>query len=116
MIKKDSDILESMKGKSNPFILPDDYFDNFASEMESKIKKETKMVQLKSSYNRIKPWAYVAAAVAMLMFCVQLYISNQETLEANKKTEINNVDSELLYTHLDDESIMDYLISSSEEE
>ena len=41
MIKKDSDILESMKGKSNPFILPDDYFDNFASEMESKIKKET---------------------------------------------------------------------------
>jgi len=58
----------------------------------------------------------VAAAVAMLMFCVQLYISNQETLEANKKTEINNVDSELLYTHLDDESIMDYLISSSEEE
>jgi len=123
-MKNESDILDKTKGGKIPFALPDGYFDNFTSELDKKIqfemeskrmKKETKDVKIKALYNYVRPWAYVAAAVALLVFCVQLIISNQETLEASQeKTEINNVNSELLYTHLDDESIMDYLISEEE--
>ncbi len=93
-------------GNKRPFILPENYFDNFATKMDNMVAEET--LPEKSKF-RIKPWMYgVAASLIGVIFLSQIYVSE------NKKKETLN--SEIYETYVlsqvNENSIIDYYLTS----
>jgi len=119
-MEKEKNILDSISSTQNPFRVPDNYFADFHSNIERQItgiNPETKKVSL---FVKIKPWIYIAASFLAFVFCIQLYVSNMVKLnelgvESNDSTEIlRAAETTILYTYVDDLSIMDYLTSNGE--
>ncbi|MCQ2216905.1 MAG: hypothetical protein MJZ33_00295 [Paludibacteraceae bacterium] len=117
-----SNILDSLKGEKNPFSVPKGYFEGLDPMLQKVIEskeKEVKEVKLEPFYSKLKPWLGVAASVALLVSAIQLISSvSKENVEQarinNTPEEINGIQTKILYTHLEDESIMNYLLSEEE--
>ena len=100
-------------GKTNPFKVPEGYFERFSDDLMSKLPErtveETKVVSL---WGKLRPWTYVAATLmgAMLMF--KIFSGSPE--ESNiAQSNVNNgigviSDSDLddFYTYYEDQAII----------
>ncbi|MDR0698936.1 MAG: hypothetical protein LBG28_06940 [Tannerella sp.] len=65
---KINDKIDKLKGRSNPFRVPEGYFENFTGSMMSRLPNvSVKRAKEISIYNRVKPWLYMAAAFAGLI-------------------------------------------------
>lgn len=124
-MEKDKQILDSIDTKRNPFDVPEGYFFDFQKNIENKIndlhpKTKTAAKEI-SLFKKIKPWMYIAASFLVFGFCIQWYIAKMVQLEPNfaNNTEVieneYNEESVILYSYLDDLSIIDYLISDYDE-
>ena len=68
-------ILDELKGK-NPFKVPDGYFEGLTEQIMAQIPevslKETKVISL---LDRVRPWLYLAGAVAGLLLIFRVFFS-----------------------------------------
>lgn len=100
--------LEKM-GNKRPFTLPENYFDDFAVQMDKMVAEE---VFPEKSKQRIKPWMYgVAASLIGIIFMTQVFLSE------NKKKEILISETYETYvlSQVNENSIIDYYLTSENE-
>ena len=74
---KEEDELLKKCGTKNPFMVPEGYFDNFSKELMNKLpeKEQTSAPQETiTTWQRIKPWIYMAAMFCGLMFSVRVVV------------------------------------------
>ncbi|NDW13229.1 hypothetical protein D0T50_10015 [Bacteroides sp. 214] len=72
---KEEDKLLKKVGKENPFTTPQGYFENLTSDIMNKLpeKEETKETEkVITMWDRIKPWAYMAAMFAGAALIIQI--------------------------------------------
>jgi len=103
-------ILDELKGK-NPFKVPDGYFEGLTEQIMAQIPevshKEAKVVSL---LGRVRPWLYMAGAVAGLLLIFQVFFSPDLQKTDDRHTELYVqaiVSGEML--HVISEEDMDYL-------
>ncbi|HLP04549.1 MAG TPA: hypothetical protein VK152_03890 [Paludibacter sp.] len=90
-------------GNKLPFVVPDNYFEDFALNIEQQIAR-----QHKPSAILFKPWFYIAAVFVGVLFAGQVYYA------LNKNTISKNTDKYESYvlSQVDESSIMDYYIEN----
>jgi hypothetical protein len=117
-MEKENKILDSVNSSENPFKVPKDYFSTFITNIEGQIIKESK--KERSLYNNIKPWLFIAASFLIIGFGIRFYPRNITNIDhrvvENTEFFINEEDSAILYSYLDDLMLIEYLISDDEYE
>jgi len=113
-----TNILDSLKGEKNPFKVPEGYFESLGPALQEVIDQKENEVKTEPFLSRFRPLLYAAASVAILVCATVTFIShNQENVEQARNQvpeEINGIQTKILYTHLEEESIIDYLLSEEE--
>jgi esterase/lipase len=108
--------------KENPFKVPDNYFEDFASRMQEQIAEENKVVPL---FQKMRPFLYVAASVIVIlsvtfvaftgdtqeddMMAKQNADTVQVTETSNKEMAVSKKSDEVLFDDIDDEEMFDEL-------
>ena len=85
MMKDDKDLMAKC-GKERPFKVPDGYFEHFHEQLMSQLPETAPTAEPASKVTlmtRIKPWIYMAAMFAGIIFMVQGLMYVQETQLAN---------------------------------
>ena len=75
---KEEDKIRKKCGTDNPFKVPENYFDNFTSQLMSRLpEKETiKAPQRKPLMKRLRPLWCAAAIVCGVVFCLQFFMKD----------------------------------------
>ncbi len=105
MTQKDKIRLEQLD-KKLPFAVPENYFENFAENLESQLTPKT--VHKVPLYRKLRSYLYVAAIfVGVLLVGVPIYQSMQSN------TIIASDDyNEYVLSEVDEDMMIDYLIDS----
>ena len=98
-MKKNKHISLEEIGKDLPFGVPDNYFDQFALQMEDKV-----MFKRISLRKIMKPWMYMAAMFIGVLLIGQIIYS---VYQANTSKNAENYESYVL-SQVDETSILDY--------
>ena len=97
---KEEDELLKKCGTKNPFMVPEGYFDNFSKELMNKLpeKEQTSAPQETiTTWQRIKPWIYMAAMFCGLMFSVRVVVGPpNKTLLFLQQRKLNNSQTNIL--------------------
>ena len=73
--------------EKNPFIIPAGYFENLTAQIMAKIPEETyRETKVVSMRDRIRPWLYLAGAIAGLLIVFRVFLSpsKQDTYQSNE--------------------------------
>ena len=113
-MEKEKKILDSIAHTQNPFRVPENYFADFHLNMERQIAGMNPKTKEISLFVKMRPWIYTAASVLAFAFCIQWYVSNMAkfdelSAENNELEILQEAEATILYTYVDDLSIMDYL-------
>ena len=103
-MKQDDNILNKF-GNKKPFSVPENYFENFAVEMEEHIAPKKEKIITVSFITKLKPYLYAAAMFALVLL-VGDYLMNKH----ENKVEIATEQHELLMSYLDENTIIEFLI------
>lgn len=111
---KEEDELLKKCGTKNPFMVPEGYFDNFSKELMNKLpeKEQTSTPQETiTTWQRIKPWIYMAAMFCGLMFSVRVVVGppKQDT-PIFTAAETEQFSDEYIETILDHSMMDDYTL------
>lgn len=116
MTQRDDNINLHNKGK-NPFLVPDDYFDNLEDTVMENIKQKEgnfKVPVLKV----LKPYLYMAAGFLLIFMVGKTILTNSDVssdvLTVNELTTDEEMD--LIYSEVDDFTITNYLLENDLEE
>lgn len=110
-------------GTENPFKVPEGYFDNLTSEIMTFIPEETpaKVVKMPTIWDKMKPWAYMAAMFAGAALLIRIGSSSDETTMTNQLA-IDETEQEMKYIStivdgamMDDYALYVYLSDMNEE-
>lgn len=94
-------------GNRIPFAVPDQYFENFALEMDSRISSQTVSVK-----RLVKPWIYMAA-----MFVVLLVMGNVlYSVYKDNRQQQSEMYEVYLMSQLDGSVLYDYYLSETSSE
>ncbi len=111
-MKEENELLKKY-GTQNPFAVPEGYFENFAKELMNKLpEKERIAVQEEiTTWQRIKPWIYMAAMFCGLMFTVRVVVGppKQDT-PIFTAAETEQFSDEYIETILDHSMMDDYTL------
>jgi len=88
-------------GKKLPFEVPENYFENFALQMDEKI-----MGKRTSSRKFFKPWMYIAASIVGILLAGQIFYTVYQNNTRNKE---DNYEAYVL-SQVDESSIVDYYV------
>lgn len=97
-------MLDKYKNTENPFKVPENYFENFQSEIMAKITEE-KGAEIVPLWKRIIPWTSVAAIVCGGIISFNVLTSNSVSVPDN----YDDIQSDEIYASSDDEYFMLYL-------
>lgn len=126
MMKNKEDRFKEMDfSNKNPFQVPEDYFDTFASKMMDRLPERNHIeVTLKPQSRNfvLRRLLYVAACVCVVIFGVSLYwvestSSTPQTRMAQSVSVVNNdsyIDQVADYTMMDNSDIYSYLSSNDQ--
>lgn len=126
MMTNKEDRLKKMDfSNKNPFLVPEDYFDTFASKMMDCLPERNPIeVTLKPQSRNfvLRRLLYVAACVCVVIFGVSLYwvestSSTPQTRMAQSVSVVNNdsyIDQVADYTMMDNSDIYSYLSSNDQ--
>lgn len=110
---KEEDELLKKYGTTNPFNVPDGYFDNFSRELMNKLpeKEQVAYQENPTTWQRIKPWVYMAAMFCGLMFTVRVVVGppKQDT-PLFTAAETEQFSDEYMETILDHSMMDDYTL------
>lgn len=90
-------------GSELPFSVPENYFKDFALNIEKQIVE-----QKKSSVKFIKPWMYIAAMFIGILLIGQVFY----TVNKNNTANYSDKYESYVLSQLDETSIMDYYIEN----
>ena len=78
-MKEENSLLKKV-GTKNPFQVPDRYFEEFTAELMNKLpEKEFFTLDTPITlWQRVKPWAYMAARFCGIMLSVKIFVGNPE--------------------------------------
>ena len=114
---KEDNILRKV-GTSNPFRVPNHYFENFTQELMNKLpeKEPTPLLEEPTLWERVKPWIYMAAMFCGIMLSVRVFVGEprKEELPMIGQAEAGNLpdeDWEIMIDHImmDDYTLYQYL-------
>lgn len=111
-MKKNNIKLDSID-KTDPFKIPEDYFENFIAGIMSKLPdrpvEQTKVIGL---WERVQPWIYMVAMFAGIALMINLFAKKpdsgqeRETIYASEGLNLNSSgDIEDFYRYYEDELI-----------
>mgnify|MGYP003296161878 CR=1 FL=1 len=79
---KEDNILRKV-GTKNPFQVPDHYFEEVVQEVMARLPEKAPVQPLQevSTWQRIKPWVYMAAMFCGIMLSVRIFVGNPQQEE-----------------------------------
>ena len=89
---KEEEIIRKRCGKDNPFRVPENYFDDFASQlMEKLLEERNRTITLKPNNNRLhhilRPVLYAAACLCFAIFSAVAFFSNHvDSVQTSNKS------------------------------
>ena len=94
---KEDNILRKA-GTSNPFRVPDHYFENFTQELMNKLPEKEPMPLMSEPtlWERVKPWLYMTAMFCGIMLSVKVFVGEpqKEEFPAISQTEVERLPDE----------------------
>ena len=117
---KEDNILRKV-GTSNPFRVPDHYFEDFTQELMNKLPEKEPMPLMSEPtlWQRVKPWIYMTAMFCGIMLSVRVFVGEPQKDEfpAISQIEAENLTDEdweimLDYIMMDDYSLYQYLTNA----
>ena len=117
---KEDNILRKA-GTSNPFCVPDHYFEDFTQELMSKLPEKESMPLMSEPtlWQRVKPWIYMTAMFCGIMLSVRVFVGEPQKDEfpAISQIEAENLTDEdweimIDYIMMDDYSLYQYLTNA----
>ena len=117
---KEDNILRKV-GTSNPFRVPDHYFEDFTQELVSKLPEKESMPLMPEPtlWQRVKPWIYMTAMFCGIMLSVRVFVGEPQKDEfpAISQIEAENLTDEdweimIDYIMMDDYSLYQYLTNA----
>lgn len=110
---KEEDELVKKYGTKNPFMVPEGYFENFSKELMNRLpeKEQVSAPETISTWQRVKPWVYMAAMFCGLMLSVRVFVGppKQDTLVFTA-AETEQLSDEYVETILDHSMMDDYAL------
>ncbi|MBR5540975.1 MAG: hypothetical protein IKU64_01240 [Bacteroides sp.] len=81
-------------GTSNPFRVPEHYFENFTQELMSKLPEKEPMPLMPEPtlWQRVKPWVYMTAMFCGIMLSVRIFVGEPQKDEFS----ISQTEAEML--------------------
>lgn len=117
---KEDNILRKV-GTSNPFRVPDHYFEDFTQELMNKLPEKEPMPLMPEPtlWQRVKPWIYMTAMFCGIMLSVRVFVGEPQKDEfpAISQIEAENLTDEdweimIDYIMMDDYSLYQYLTNA----
>lgn len=117
---KEDNILRKA-GTSNPFRVPDHYFEDFTQELMNKLPEKEPMPLMSEPtlWQRVKPWIYMTAMFCGIMLSVRVFVGEPQKDEfpAISQIEAENITDEdweimIDYIMMDDYSLYQYLTNA----
>ena len=100
-------------GKTNPFKVPEGYFERFSDDLMSKLPERTvEEPKVISLWGKLKPWTYVAATLVGIMLMLRIFSGSPEEVNTALNNTIDEIeviqDSDLddFYTYYEDQAII----------
>ena len=94
---KEDNILRKA-GTSNPFRVPDHYFENFTQELMTKLPEKEPMPLMSEPtlWERVKPWLYMTAMFCGIMLSVKVFVGvpQKDEFPAISQTEVERLPDE----------------------
>ena len=118
---KEDNILRKA-GTSNPFRVPDHYFENFTQELMNKLPEKEPMPLMSEPtlWERVKPWLYMTAMFCGIMLSVKVFVGEpqKEEFPAISQTEVERLpdeDWEIMIDRImmDDYTLYQYLTDAN---
>lgn len=110
---KEEDELVKKYGTKNPFMVPEGYFENFSKELMNRLpeKEQVSAPETISTWQRVKPWVYMAAMFCGLMLSVRVFVGppKQDT-PVFTAAETEQLSDEYVETILDHSMMDDYAL------
>lgn len=103
-MKKNKHITLEDIGNELPFSVPENYFDQFASQLEEQIDFKPVSIQ-----RLLKPWMYMAAMFLGVLIMGQLFYT---VYQNNTLKNADNYESYIL-SQVDETTLMDYYVDES---
>lgn len=111
-MKEENELLKKY-GTQNPFTVPEGYFENFTKELMNKLPEKERIAVPEeiTTWQRIKPWIYMAAMFCGLMFTVRVVVGppKQDT-PIFTAAETEQFSDEYMETILDHSMMDDYTL------
>lgn len=111
-MKEENELLKKY-GAQNPFTVPEGYFENFSKELMKKLPEKERIAAQEdiTTWQRIKPWVYMAAMFCGLMFTVRVVVGppKQDT-PIFTAAETEQFSDEYIETILDHSMMDDYTL------
>ena len=118
---KEDNILRKV-GTSNPFRVPDHYFENFTQELMNKLPEKEPMPLMSEPtlWERVKPWLYMTAMFCGIMLSVKVFVRapQKDEFPAISQTEVERLpdeDWEIMIDRImmDDYTLYQYLTDAN---
>lgn len=118
---KEDNILRKA-GTSNPFRVPDHYFENFTQELMNKLPEKDPMPLMSEPtlWERVKPWLYMTAMFCGIMLSVKVFVGvpQKDEFPAISQTEVERLpdeDWEIMIDRImmDDYTLYQYLTDAN---
>lgn len=118
---KEDNILRKA-GTSNPFRVPDHYFENFTQELMNKLPEKEPMPLMSEPtlWERVKPWLYMTAMFCGIMLSVKVFVGvpQKDEFPAISQTEMERLpdeDWEIMIDRImmDDYTLYQYLTDAN---
>lgn len=117
--------LEKIKAKyqnKTPFVVPENYFENFNKEMVNALPKHNIQRKPKATlWSIVQPIMYIAATVAITMWSISLILKTEDKNSTPNGSQVIALDSEheveavSLNMAVDDYSLYEYLNENDEQ-
>ncbi|GHS90872.1 hypothetical protein FACS1894203_0570 [Bacteroidia bacterium] len=98
-------------GKTNPFKVPEGYFERFSENLMSQLPERTvEEPKMLSLWERMRPWTYMAAMFVGIMLMFKIFSGSPEeentaqNKEKNRVEIIAELDLEDFYTYYEDQA------------
>lgn len=112
-MKEEDELLRKL-GTGNPFTVPEGYFENFSSKLMERLpEKEPALPQPAiTTWQRIKPWVYMAAMFCGLMLSVRVFVGRpqQDSPAFTATEETMQLPDEYIETIMDHSMMDDYTL------
>ena len=115
---KEEKNLRKRCGSHNPYTVPEGYFEGFAARMMEQLpEKEFREAPKVTTWQRVKPWVYMAAMFCGLMLSVRVFVGESPKTDA-ETTDVSELADEYIdgiinETMMDDYTLYQYLTDAN---